>query len=211
MKKIYVFLFLILLLSVFTVKSKSGLLNGKIIYLDAGHGGIDGGSKYKDINEDDINLSIVMTLKEEMEKEGAKVYLTRNGDYDLASTTYYRKKSDLGNRATMINNSDCDLYLSIHLNSSLNSTWNGAQVFYDDVNSKNKYLAEALQKELGNKKTVLAHNYYMYSRIKKPGVLLELGFISNYNDRNNLQNKEYQIKISANIIKGIVKFFRNNY
>ena len=51
----------------------------------------------------------------------------------------------------------------------------------------------------------------MYSRIKKPGVLLELGFISNYNDRNNLQNKEYQIKISANIIKGIVKFFRNNY
>lgn len=211
MKKIYVFLFLILLLSVFTVKSKSGLLNRKIIYLDAGHGGIDGGSKYKDINEDDINLSIVMTLKEEMEKEGAKVYLTRNGDYDLASTTYYRKRSDLANRATMINNSDCDLYLSIHLNSSLNSTWNGAQVFYDDVNPKNKNLAEALQKELGNKKIVLAHNYYMYSRIKKPGVLLELGFISNYNDRNNLQNKEYQIKISANIIKGIVKFFRNNY
>ena len=211
MKKIYVFLFLILLLSVFTVKSKSGLLNRKIIYLDAGHGGIDGGSKYKDINEDDINLSIVMTLKEEMEKEGAKVYLTRNGDYDLASTTYYRKRSDLANRATMINNSDCDLYLSIHLNSSLNSTWNGAQVFYDDVNPKNKNLAEALQKELGNKKIVLAHNYYMYSRIKKPGVLLELGFISNYNDRNNLQNKEYQIKISANIIKGIVKFFRNKY
>ena len=211
MKKIYVFLFLILLLSVFTVKSKSGLLNGKIIYLDAGHGGIDGGSKYKDINEDDINLSIVMNLKEEMEKEGAKVYLTRNGDYDLASTTHYRKRSDLGNRATMINNSDCDLYLSIHLNSSLNSTWNGAQVFYDDVNPKNKNLAEALQKELGNKKIVLAHNYYMYSRINKPGVLLELGFISNYNDRKNLQNKEYQIKISANIIKGIVKFFRNNY
>ena len=48
-------------------------------------------------------------------------------------------------------------------------------------------------------------------RIKKPGVLVELGFISNYNDRTNLQNKEYQIKISANIIKGIVKFFRNNY
>lgn len=211
MKKIYVFLFLILLLSVFTVKSKSGLLNRKIIYLDAGHGGIDGGSKYKDINEDDINLSIVMTLKEEMEKEGAKVYLTRNGDYDLASTTHYRKRSDLANRATMINNSDCDLYLSIHLNSSLNSTWNGAQVFYDDVNPKNKNLAEALQKELGNKKIVLAHNYYMYSRINKPGVLLELGFISNYNDRKNLQNKEYQIKISANIIKGIVKFFRNNY
>ena len=210
MKKICVFLFLILFF-VFNVKSRDGLLTNKIIYLDAGHGGIDGGSNYKDIKEADINLSIVMTLKEEMEKEGAKVYLTRYGNYDLASTTHYRKRSDLSNRAIMINKSDCDIYLSIHLNSSLNSTWNGAQVFYDDVNSKNKYLADSLQKELGNKKTVLAHNYYMYSRIKKPGVLLELGFISNYNDRNNLQNKEYQIKISANIIKGIVKFFRNKY
>ena len=179
--------------------------------MESSQGGIDGGSKYKDINEDSINLSIVYTLKEEMEKEGATVYLTRSGDYDLASTTYYRKRSDLGNRARMINNSNCDLYLSIHLNSSLNSTWNGAQVFYDDINPKNKELANLLQNELGNKKAVLANDYYMYSRIRKPGVLLELGFISNYNDRNNLQNKEYQIHISANIIKGIVKFFRNNY
>lgn len=211
MKKIYVFLFCLFFLFVFCVKSKNNLLAGKIIYLDAGHGGIDGGSKYKDINEDSINLSIVYTLKEEMEKEGATVYLTRSGDYDLASTTHYRKRSDLGNRARMINNSNCDLYLSIHLNSSLNSTWNGAQVFYDDINPKNKGLANLLQNELGNKKAVLANDYYMYSRIRKPGVLLELGFISNYNDRNNLQNKEYQIHISANIIKGIVKFFRNNY
>ena len=203
MKKIYVFFIVLLIFSVFVVKSKNNVLSGKIIYLDAGHGGVDGGAKYKDINEEDINLSIVMTLKEEFEKEGAKVYLT--------STTYYRKRSDLGNRALMINNSDCDLYLSIHLNSSLNTSWNGAQVFYDDINPKNAILANILQKELSNKNAVLANDYYMYSRIKKTGVLLEVGFISNYNDRNNLQNKEYQIKISANIIKGIVKFFTNNY
>ncbi len=211
MKKIYVFLIVFFIFFVSVVKSKNNVLSGKIIYLDAGHGGVDGGAKYKDINEEDINLSIVMTLKEELEKEGAKVYLTRYGDYDLASTTYYRKRSDLGNRALVINNSDCDLYLSIHLNSSLNTSWNGAQVFYDDINPKNAILANILQKELSNKKAVLANNYYMYSRIKKTGVLLEVGFISNYNDRINLQNKVYQIKISANIIKGIVKFFTNNY
>lgn len=152
-----------------------------------------------------------MTLKEELEKEGAIVYLTRSGDYDLASTTYHRKRSDLGNRALMINESDCDLYLSVHLNSALNSTWNGPQVFYDDINEKNKQLAQLLQDELGNKSIVLSNDYYMYSRIKKPGVLLELGFISNYNDRINLQNKKYQTEVSSNIIKGIVKFFRNNY
>lgn len=210
MKKICVF-FVVFFVFIFIVSSKNNSLNGKKIFLDAGHGGVDGGSRYKDIDESDINLSIVMTLKSELEKEGAIVYLTRYGDYDLASTTYHRKKSDLGNRARMINASDCDLYLSIHLNSSLNNTWNGAQVFYDDINSKNKYLAQALQNELGNKKIVLSNDYYMYSRINKVGVLLELGFISNYNDRTNLQNKEYQIEISANIIKGIVKFLTNNY
>ena len=93
----------------------------------------------------------------------------------------------------------------------MNTSWNGAQVFYDDINPKNAILANTLQKELSNKKAVLANNYYMYSRIKKTGALLEVGFISNYNDRINLQNKVYQIKISANIIKGIVKFFTNNY
>lgn len=210
MKKICVFLILFFI-CFGAIKSRNNLLSGKKIFLDAGHGGVDGGSKYKDINESDINLSIVLTLKNELEKEGAIVYLTRYGNYDLASTTYHRKKSDLGNRALMINNSDCDLYLSIHLNSSLNNTWNGAQVFYDDINSKNKILAELLQSDLGSRKIVLSNDYYMYSRINKVGVLLELGFISNYNDRNNLLNKEYQIQISGNIIKGIVKFFRNNY
>ena len=120
MKKIYVFFIVLFVFSIFVVKSKNNILSGKIIYLDAGHGGVDGGAKYKDINEEDINLSIVMTLKEEMEKEGAKVYLTRYGDYDLASTTHYRKRSDLGNRALMINNSDCDLYLSIEFAKSSN-------------------------------------------------------------------------------------------
>lgn len=210
LKKICVFLFLFFV-CLGVIRSKNSLLSGVKIYLDAGHGGIDGGSKYKDINESDINLDIVLTLKSELEKEGAIVYLTRSGDYDLASTTYYRKRSDLGNRAKMINDSDCDLYLSIHLNSSLNNTYNGAQVFYDDVNPKNKVLADCLNGELGNKRIVLANDYYMYSRVKKVGVLLELGFISNYNDRNNLQNKAYQIKISGDIINGIVKFFRNNY
>lgn len=210
MKKICVF-FVLFFVCLGVIWSRNNLLSGLKIYLDAGHGGIDGGSKYKDINEADINLDIVLTLKSELEKEGAIVYLTRSGDYDLASTTYYRKRSDLGNRAKMINDSDCDLYLSIHLNSSLNNTYNGAQVFYDDNNSKNKFFADCLNSELGNKRVVLANDYYMYSRIKKMGVLLELGFISNYNDRNNLQNKEYQIKISGDIINGIVKFYRNSY
>lgn len=206
MYKIYV-LFLIFFFVCFAIVGASEKsLNGKIIYIDPGHGGVDPGATYKDIYEDVINLEFSKVLKEGLEKVGAKVYMTRYGDYDLSSTTYHRKRSDLGNRAVMINNSDCDLYLSIHLNSSVHSSWNGAQVFYDDINEKNGELAKSIQIELNDKQVVLNNEYYMYSRIKKPGVLIELGFISNSNDRNNLQNNEYRKKISAKIIEGVINF-----
>jgi len=209
MYKIYV-LFLIFFFVCFAIVSASEKsLNGKIIYIDPGHGGVDPGATYKDIYEDVINLEFSKVLKEGLEKVGAKVYMTRYGDYDLSSTTYHRKRSDLGNRAVMINNSDCDLYLSIHLNSSVHNSWNGAQVFYDDINEKNGELAKSIQIELNDKQVVLNNEYYMYSRIKKPGVLIELGFISNSNDRNNLQNNEYRKKISAKIIEGVSNFLNN--
>ena len=68
----------------------------------------------KDILEKDINLKIVLKLEEELVSKGAIVYLTRREDKDLATpNSYYRKKSDLGNRAELINNSDADFFISI--------------------------------------------------------------------------------------------------
>ena len=93
---------------------------------------------YKDIYEKDINLEICEKLNDELTRQGAVVYMTRYGDYDLSRRNYgERKKSDLNNRATIINESGADMYISIHLNSISSSTWSGAQVFYDDVNEKN--------------------------------------------------------------------------
>ena len=91
-------------------------LLGKTIYLDAGHGGKDAGAIVNNLKEKDINLIIVKKLEKELNSKGAVVYLTRNDDYDLASTTVGRKRSDLYNRAKLINNSNSDIYISIHLN-----------------------------------------------------------------------------------------------
>ena len=191
------------------------LLN-KIIYLDAGHGGIDPGALYKNIYEKDINLEIVNKLKETLEKKGATVYLTRYGDYDLAvPNAINRKRSDLSRRANIINESNCDLYISIHLNAESSSTWNGAQVFYDDVNEKNIKLAKIIQEEF-KKNTSTKRNYqitndmYMYKRIKQVGVLVEVGFISNPNERYILKQNWYQEKISNIITNGILKYFSQN-
>ena len=182
--------------------------------MDAGHGGLDPGTIYKNIYEKDINLSIVEKLKEVLEEEGAIVYLTRYGDYDLSKNyTGSRKKSDLNNRAKIINESGADLYISIHLNSINSSTWSGAQVFYDDVNKNNHDLAIIMQKELKkdlktNREIKEISTMLMNRKITVPGILIEVGYLSNPNDRYKLQKSDYQYKIAESIKNGIIKYFK---
>lgn len=184
-------------------------LLGKTIYLDAGHGGVDVGASYKNIYEKDINLSIVKILALKLENMGATVYLTRYGDYDLSNIgVRYRKKSDLYNRAKVINNSSADIYISIHLNSTTSSVWKGAQVFYDDINDNNILLAQTITKCLNTDREVSEINDMYFNRLVKiPGVLVEVGFLSNSYDRNNLVNIKYQEKISNMIVQGIIDYF----
>jgi N-acetylmuramoyl-L-alanine amidase len=186
----------------------------KVIYLDAGHGGADPGALYKDLYEKDINLEITRILETYLEEKGAIVYLTRNGDYDLASPyAYLRKRSDLFKRASLINNSDCEIYLSIHLNASPSTTWRGAQVFYDDINPENEKMAKIFQiyfkKYLSSRREYKEVNdLYMYKRIKKPGLLLEVGFISNSNERYILKQTYYQKKIANTIVKAVLEYLK---
>lgn len=209
-KMLLIFLFLVSIIGTTNAQINEFPLLGKVIYLDAGHGGKDPGAYYKDIYEKDINLEITQKLKINLEKLGAIVYTTRNDDYDLSSPNVsLRKRSDLSNRAKMINLSNADIYLSIHLNSSTNTSWKGAQVFYDNVNPKNKKIAEIFQKkfnkELKSTRTIKEiTELYMYKNTRIPGVLLELGFISNPYDRNLLINDSYQNKIVNIISSGLI-------
>lgn len=206
-------LFLLFLFSLGLVKAKELPLIGKVIYLDPGHGGSDPGAVYGNIYEANLNLEIALKTQKELEKQGAIVYLTRYGDYDLSvKNAQLRKRSDLSRRANAINKSLCDMYLSIHLNADSDTTWRGAQVFFDDVNKNNVKLAEIMQntfkKNLNtNRKYKQVTNQYMYRRINRLGVLLEVGFISNSNERYLLQKKEYQEKIAKTITEGINNYF----
>ena len=217
MLKYKIYVFLILLTAIFFTgiisASKNDLnLLGKVIYLDPGHGGIDPGTIYKDLKEKDINLQISNILAKQLEKKGAIVYLTRYHDYDLSINNNERKKSDLRARVNLINDSKCDLYLSIHLNSEGSEIWRGAQVFYDDINNSNLKLAKIIQKEFNNnlnsdRKIKEIKNIYLNRRVKQPGVLLEIGFLSNPSDRYLLQKKDYQLKIANTIVDGVNKYF----
>lgn len=213
--------FLILTLfifSIFTVGYASAKTNdlsllGKVIYLDPGHGGIDPGAVYKDIEEADINLKIAQKTAKLLEQYGAIVYLTRYGDYDLSvPNTINRKRSDLSRRGNIINRSNCDLYLSIHLNAESSSTWKGAQMFYDNVNPNNEIIAKIFQEEFKNnlntkREYKQKENLYLSRRVERPGILIEAGFITNPNERYLLTTEAYQQKIATTILEATIKYF----
>ena len=186
-------------------------LSGKIIVIDPGHGGADPGTSYNDILEKDLNLQISLYLERELSRRGASVIMTREGDYDLSSANaMWRKKSDFDNRIKLINNSNADLYLSIHLNYLNQPQYSGAQVFYKEQNMD---LAESIQMMLndklnGNREVKeIPSNTYMYRQLRVKGVLIECGFLSNYNERQLLQTKDYQQKIASAIAEAISNYY----
>ena len=216
--KIYVFLlFIVGILTINIGYAKNNVkklkLFGKVIYLDAGHGGKDVGATYAGIYEKDINLSICLKLEEALIKEGAIVYQTRYGDYDLSVTnTINRKRSDLSRRSNIINESNADIFLSIHLNAESTGSYKGPQTFYNDNNPKNKEIALLFQKELnkdlnGRRKSKKDNSLYLQKRLKVPGILIEAGFLSNANERYLLKQDKYQNKIVNSIVKGLIYYY----
>lgn len=110
-------------------------LSGKIIAIDAGHGGPDGGAVSKNgLIEKDINLSVSLYLRDYLQQAGAIVVMTREGDYDLAgeATKGYskRKTEDLKQRVRSIEEEGADLFISVHMNSVPSNRWSGAQTFF---------------------------------------------------------------------------------
>ena len=210
--------FLLALLCFFnyvSAKDNNLSLLSKVIYLDAGHGGADSGAFYKNVKESDLNLKIVNKVMNLLRQDGAIVYLTRYGDYDLSvSNAWNRKRSDLSRRANIINQSNCDLYLSIHLNAEDSGTLHGAEVYYDTINPENKKIPEIFQEEF-KKNQNTDRDYkenstkYLQRRVSRPGVLLEVGFLSNASERALLKSDTYQNKI-ATVIRNAVNLYFSN-
>lgn len=205
--------FIIVFLLLYGIPVRASLpLQGKVIVVDAGHGGKDPGTVYKDIYEKDINLCISLYLQEYLSAYGATVVLTRDGDNDLSyGETNHRKKTDFDNRIKIINNEYTDMYLSIHLNYLSNTKYYGAQVFYNKDNEK---LAESIQEYLNdnletNRETKeIPTSTYMYKKLEKRGVLIECGFLSNATERSKLITEEYQRKMAQVIALAIVNYYK---
>lgn len=192
-------------------------LSGKVIVIDPGHGGPDGGAVGKDkTSEKEIALKVAKKTRDYLQQAGALVYLTREDDRDLANEgtrgLSARKSEDIRNRLSFIHEKNADLFVTIHLNALPSSRWHGAQTFYSPQYDENEHLAKMIQTEfirnLENTTRQALHiqNIYLLKYAEVPGALVELGFLSNETERELLKQNKYQDKLALSIYQGILKY-----
>lgn len=188
---------------------------GRIVVLDAGHGGEDPGKVGNgNIYEKDINLAITGYVKNYLEMNDYQVVLTRQGDESLGTTAKgFDKNADMRERLSAIEEAGADIGVSIHQNSFTEPGVEGAQVFFYQSSSEGKELAESIQKSLwqrlaGRKKREIKsdNSYYILKNSTIPMVIVECGFLSNPEELQLLQQEEYQKQVAWAIYMGIENF-----
>ncbi|MFC7322217.1 N-acetylmuramoyl-L-alanine amidase CwlD [Halobacillus campisalis] len=204
-----------------TWQAWSSPLFGKVIIIDPGHGGPDAGaSGANGTEEKGITLNLSNYLRDYLQEAGAIVYLTREDDRDLSEAPIStkrgslsaRKSEDIRKRIDIINKSDADLYISMHLNASTSSSWRGAQTFFNPNKEDSEKLAKYVQKEMQDnlenttREPLGLRNIYILSNGEPPGILVEAGFLSNPEERALLEEENYQRKVSASIYRGVLRF-----
>lgn len=200
-----------------SIHALSYALADRVVVVDPGHGGVDPGAVgQNNVLEKDLVLAVGQKLALFLRQGGARVILTREGDYDLAdpeiTSLYQRKRQDLARRVTLANNLKADAFISIHINSFPNPSQCGAQTFVKPGSSESHALAQAIQGELNrllknNQRAPLAGDYYVLRYSQVPAVIIEIGFITHPREYQHLQDPLYQSKLAWCIYAGLVRFF----
>lgn len=190
----------------------SGGLDGKIITLDAGHGGSDPGAIGSDgTKEKNITLAITKIVKEILEDKGAKVYMTRTTDVDVFGPNA-SDAEELQARVNVGEKYNSDMFVSLHINSSVNKNVGGFSTYYYPKTDNDLRLAQNIQNKLAanfgvDDLGVRQANFYVIKRISMPAVLVEMCFISNEKELTLMKGQWFQKKTARLIAEGIEKYF----
>ena len=208
------------------VSTEGGFVKGQYsntIFLDPGHGGRDSGAFYYNVAEKDLNMQIYRKLRTKLEELGYKVLTSRDSDIDVDFVT---------ERSRMVNKTNSDIFISIHFNAagSTYSKASGIQTYsykdepdypskinkywhnHPDRMSESRRLATAIHSSLlaetGAKDAgQLERSFAVLRETAKPAVLLELGYMDNFTENQQIRDSHYQDKLVAGIVKGIQKYY----
>lgn len=199
------------------VTNENGNNSDKIIVLDAGHGGEDGGAvSSSGVVECDINLQFTQKLKYILSLNGYEIVMTREDDSDLADksidTISGRKKSDMHRRLDIYNSDIRNVAISIHQNIFPADSCKGTQVFYSTQVPSAKILADNitdtvkkyLQPENQRLSKPTSGSIFLLDNAKIPAVIVECGFLSNSEEVKLLCDRDYQRKFSYCVFLGLL-------
>ena len=193
--------------------------DSRLVIIDAGHGGDDPGKIGVDgVQEKELNLKMALALRDLLEQQDVEVLMTREdvgGLYD--ERTSNKKVQDMRRRCELINREKPACVVSIHQNSYHEESIHGAQVFYYKTSKESGELAKILKKELArvveptNHRQAKANDtYYLLKKTEAPTVIVECGFLSNWDECAKLQNEEYQAKLVWAIQMGVLKYLNSD-
>lgn len=226
-KKRILFINLIIVISIFSLaitsntilETSSTPISGHTIILDAGHGLPDGGAIAVDGSyESELNLDIVLKLQNLLEASGCTVILTRsdeNGIYETDKKSIREKKrSDMKNRVEIANNTESEVFVSIHMNTISDSKYSGWQSFYKKEDETSKEISASIQENLNyyiqkqNKRDIKPiSGIYLVKNVTIPLVIIECGFLTNHEENRLLHTDEYQNKLAWGIFCGLMDYF----
>lgn len=198
----------------------------KTICIDPGHGFGDVGAQSEyigDLDEKDINLTFSKHLRDELLSRGYQVFLTHDGvsfpetDVDNGNDNY-----DFKERTEYANSVGMDYFISIHCN-----TYDGYQdvqgvrIYYSEDSrvpvkepkAASEYLCEALKKAFPNYREPLSYmtaadnSYYVTHWAESCALLIEIGYLTNEDDAENMLDKGWNLKMTEAIADGIDAYF----
>lgn len=210
---IAIFLVIVTVVFYFTAIQTSIAKPEYVVVIDAGHGGIDGGCEgYAGTVERDINLEYAKTLKSYCDDFGFKTVMTRTNENGLYSPfASNKKKDDMLARQKIIEKTNPDIVISIHMNSYAVSSSRGAQVFFNSEIENSKLLADEIQKQFVKnlvkpRQTTQKGDYFILNCTNIPSVIVECGFISNQEEEQLLISDGYKDKVCYSILCGILSY-----
>lgn len=193
-------------------KRDEAVINGRLVVLDAGHGGSDPGSLGKDISgeniiayEKDMNLAITLKVERMLKENGIEVLLTRGSDVYVG----------LAERAEFANERNAALFVSIHNNSIPQADYKGSMVLYYLESSAGKVLAQNILDEMTAAAGTIDRglrdgtNMAVIKRTDMPAVIVECGCLTNQEELADLMDDAFLEKLAFGITQGIIKTLNN--
>jgi len=149
-------------------------------------------------------LEVGLMLKDLLEEAGARVIMTRTDDSFVS----------LYERSYLANYLLADLFISIHANSNDDSSMQGIEVYHLDGHDEAKSLAQSVMGGLVestglNNGGVKQNDFVVIRETQMPSILVELGYLSNYQEESVIDTNEFRQKAAAGLLKGIVSYYTN--